>query len=109
MLGRRLQFSLRGLFLLVALVAIGCRCATRVVYLHERAVAHHCESDRFIALTNRFPIEDEASRRYCWHRAWYHLSVATDYDWAIYNPWLSVNEPSVPPLPPAVARLLTAA
>lgn len=104
-----LQFSLKGLLILVAVICTGCRLASRIVDLKQQADAHYEQSERFISLTNRFSREDQPNRRYCLDRARYHLVRGAEYHWAAFHPWLMV-EPSAPPLPPPdVLRLLARA
>ena len=106
MLGKYAQFSLKILFLFLTIVCIGSRVGSRIVDLRQKADAEHRQSEEFLALTRRLLPEDRANRRYCFDRAFYHLAVATEYDWAVFNPWVSVQEPAPPPAPPDVLRML---
>jgi hypothetical protein len=100
------QFSLRSLFLLLTLACIGTRIAGRVVEMQQHSAAHHRQSEQFFALAGRFPPEDRADCKYCLDRARYHLLLATEYDWAVYYPWLAIKDPGTPPAPTAVRRLM---
>ena len=101
-----MQFSLKSLFLFLTIFCVGTRVVSRVVDLKQKAEAQHRQSEEFIELARRFLPEDRANRKYCLDRAFYHLALATDYDWAIFHPWLPVNESSPPAAPPAVLRLM---
>jgi hypothetical protein len=100
------QFSLKSLFLLLTLACIGTRFVSRVVEMQQNSAAQHRQSEQFFALAGRFPPEDRADCKYCLDRARYHLMLATEYDWAVFYPWLAIQDPGPPPPPAAVRRMM---
>ncbi|MGI8981864.1 MAG: hypothetical protein ACR2FY_21750 [Pirellulaceae bacterium] len=102
------QFSLKGLFLFLTIFCVGARVISLIVDLQQRAAAEHRQCENFMALTMRFPTDDRVNRLYCGERAYRHSVSAAEYDWAVYHPWVSLNERPAPAAPPAIVRMMKA-
>lgn len=100
------QFSLQCLFLTIS--CVGSRVVSRIVDLQQRAAAEHRQCDNFLALVARFPRDDRVHRGYCGARAYHHLAIAAEYEWAMFHPWLTPEERRAPPAPLAVLRMMKA-